>query len=95
MVGTRSNLGLYGGYITELTLSRTTNRLFCGTEAPNNFFYSDDSANTWKNPFPFDSMFYECGQRGWAGVSRYTRTNNNGWVANRTLYAGFSAVHGY
>ncbi len=89
--GKRSNLGLYGGKITELTLSRTTNRLFCGTEASNNFFYSDDAAQTWHNPFPYDSMFFDCG-RGWAGVSQYTQTNHKGWVANRTLYGVFSSV---
>ena len=90
--GKEYNLGLYGGIGSQLTLSRTTNRLFCGTYTPNNFFYSDDSAKSWKQAYPFDSMFYECGERGWAGNLMETKTNHFAWVANRTVYSKFSSI---
>jgi hypothetical protein len=92
LIGDPENLGIYGGRLTSLSLSRTSNRLFCGTDAPNNFFFSDDSANTWHKSFPFDSMSYECGTRGWAGELKEILTNNNGWVATRTIHkANFSS----
>lgn len=84
-VSSRSNLGLYGGACNDLHYSPYTNRLFfAADEAPMSIFYSDDTANTWHNAFPYDSLYYECGQRGWGGSGKKVYSNKRGWVVAYT-----------
>lgn len=83
-VGSRTNLGIYGGKCMDLTFSPLTNRLFAGVLAPASLFYSDDTAKTWKAAFPVDSLEYNCGNQGWGGSARRVLANNTGWVAAYT-----------
>ena len=60
LYGSHKNIGLYGGYITDLTYSYQNKRLFATVESPASLFYSDDTANTWKPAYVYDSLKYEC-----------------------------------
>lgn len=77
----RTNLGLYGGYIIGLAHSVNNKRLFAATESPYGLFQSDDTGNTWMTSYPLDSLFYDCGNRGWGGYSRKLMSNTHNWVA--------------
>lgn len=80
-IGSRKNLGIYGGECVDLTYSLTTNRLFAGVNSPASLFYSDDSAKTWHAAFSPDSLEYNCSLQGWGGGGLNVLTNTKGWVS--------------
>ncbi len=88
----RINLGLYGGTCNDLSFTKS-NRLFAATETSLGIFYSNDSAASWINAYPFDSLVFECGQRGWHGYAKKVITNKSGWVMacnNNTVTISYS-----
>jgi len=86
-IGDRENLGLFGGPADDLSISFNTHRIFAAVHSPSTLFFSDDSAATWQAAFPFDSLEYGFGTRGWGSGARRVLTNQSGWVAVQT---GFS-----
>ncbi len=75
------NLGIYGAVGLDFTFSTINNRLFIAVETPQSLFFSDDTGKTWIPSFPYDSLEYDCGHRGWGGRAMRVLTNSKGWVA--------------
>ena len=87
-IGDRENLGLFGGPADDLSISLNNHRVFAAVHSPSTLLFSDDSATTWQPAFPFDSLEYDFGNRGWGGGAHRVLTNQNGWVA---VLTGFSS----
>ncbi len=83
-IGDRENIGIFGGPSSDLTFSGINNRVFAAVKTPATLFYSDDTCKTWLPAFPFDSLEYDLGSRGWGGGSKHVLTNRKGWVAAMT-----------
>ena len=83
-IGDRENVGIFGGPSSDLTFSGINNRVFAAVDSPATLFYSDDTCQTWIPAFPFDSLEYDLGNRGWGGGSLHVLTNQKGWVAAMT-----------
>jgi hypothetical protein len=83
-VGDRENIGIFGGHANDLSWAVTGNRLFAAVHNPGTLFYSDDNATTWIPAFPFDSLEFNFGLRGWGGGAYRVITNNIGWVLVHT-----------
>lgn len=83
-VGERENIGIYGGPAIDLSWAYTGNRLFAAVQSPGTLFHSDDNGTNWVSSFPFDSLEFDFGMRGWGGGSVRVLTNNAGWVAVHT-----------
>jgi hypothetical protein len=79
----RTNLGLYGGAPKDISFS-PTGRMFASVLNPTTLYYSDDTANTWLQAFPIDSLEFECGERGWGGNGMKVLANNKNWILART-----------
>ncbi len=83
-IGDRENLGIYGGPADDISFSGINNRVFAAVKTPATLFYSDDTCKTWKSAFPFDSLEYDFGVRGWGGGCTRVLTNQKCWVAAMT-----------
>ncbi|MCD4746841.1 MAG: hypothetical protein K8R58_11140 [Bacteroidales bacterium] len=83
-IGDRENIGIFGGPAYDLSFVYGNNRLFAAVQSPGTLFYTDDTCTTWVSAFPFDSLEYEFGTRGWGGGASHVLTNIKGWVAVRT-----------
>lgn len=83
-IGDRENLGIYGGIANDLTWLNSNNRIFGGVKSPATLFYSDDTCNNWVSAFPFDSLEFALGERGWGGGVYRVLTNQTGWVLAHT-----------
>lgn len=83
-VGTRENLGIYGGPAGDLSFAQDYPRLFAAVEGGSVMFFSDDTCKSWQPAFPFDSLEYNLGQRGWGGMAKRVLTNEKGWVLAHT-----------
>ncbi|MEZ5195626.1 MAG: hypothetical protein R2764_04295 [Bacteroidales bacterium] len=83
-IGDRENIGIYGGPANDLAYVYTNERLFAGIRNPATLLYSDDSGQTWSPAFPFDSLEYQLGERGWGGGAFRVLSNQKGWVAAHT-----------
>lgn len=86
--GERKNIGIYGGLAQDLAYSYKTNRVFTCIESPVSLLYSDDTTHTWEMAFSYDSLSYECGERGWGGGGTRVLTNRKGWVMACTQEQG-------
>jgi len=83
-IGDRENLGIYGGIANDLTWLNSNNRIFGGVKSPATLFYSDDTCKNWISAFPFDSLEFALGTRGWGGGVYRVLTNQMGWVLAHT-----------
>jgi hypothetical protein len=88
-IGDRENLGLFGGPANDLSISFNNHRIFAAVHSPSTLFFSDDSATNWQPAFPFDSLEYNFGNRGWGGGAHQVLSNQKDWVA---VHTGFSSV---
>ncbi|MEI7594364.1 MAG: T9SS type A sorting domain-containing protein [Bacteroidota bacterium] len=86
--GARVNLGLYTGDTYDLAWTNTTKRIFAAVETPSSVFISDDTCKTWYKAFPFDSLEFECGNRGWGGGCVKILYNQTGWVLTENHQQG-------
>ncbi len=82
-IGSRTNLGIYGGKPQDFCYTNS-GRLFASVGVPYSLFTSDDTGSTWYPTFPFDSLEYECGVRGWGGGGNRIISNQKNWVATYT-----------
>ncbi len=78
-----ASLGIYGGITNDLAINNK-GRIFAAMQSPLSLFYSDDSCQTWHHSFPYDSLEYECGFRGWGGAGQRVFANAKGWIAVQT-----------
>jgi hypothetical protein len=99
-IGKAENLGLYGvKNISDIKFG-INNRLFLADkESFYSLYYSDDTATSWNIAFPQDSLFYDCGNKGWGGGSNRILSNQKGWVMadleiNNTYKIVFSQNNG-
>jgi hypothetical protein len=83
-IGDRENIGIYGGPAKDLSWSPLNNRVFAAVRTPATLFYSDNNCTNWQPAFPFDSLEYEFGARGWGGGAYSVLVNNLGWVLAHT-----------
>ncbi|MBN1340368.1 MAG: hypothetical protein JXA03_13645 [Bacteroidales bacterium] len=83
-VGTRENSGIYGGPARDLSFLQDFPRLFGAVDAASVMFVSDDTCKTWQPAFPFDSLLYRFGERGWGGSAKRVLTNGKNWVLAHT-----------
>ncbi len=83
-IGKRTELGLYGGTATDLSISATGDRLFAAVEGPGTLYYSDNQAESWTPAFPIDSMSFLNKDGGWGGGAEKVLTNHRAWVLVKT-----------
>jgi len=83
-IGDRESIGIYGGPGDDLTFVNTNQRLFAGIKNPATLSYSDDLGQHWWPAFPYDSLEYKLGQRGWGGGALRVLSNQKGWIAALT-----------
>ncbi|MCD4734511.1 MAG: hypothetical protein K8R53_00580, partial [Bacteroidales bacterium] len=84
-IGDRENLGIYGGPAKDLAYIFDNHRLFAAMNSAGVLFYSDDTCKTWSPAFPFDSLEYDFGARGWGGAGKRVLSNEKGWVFVKTI----------
>jgi len=89
-VGNRENIGIYGGPAEDLSWASSNNRLYAAVQSPGTLFFSDDNCTNWFPAFPFDSLEFDFGSRGWGGGANRVITNNTGWV---TVHTGAAIVN--
>lgn len=83
-IGDRVDLELYGGPAVDVSFDKTTPRLFAALSSPATLLKSDDNGMNWIPAFPFDSLEYNFGNRGWGGGAQRVLTNHLGWVGVQT-----------
>ncbi len=83
-IGTRTELGLYGGVANDLSVSSAGDRLFAAVDGPGTLYYSDDQAESWTPAFPVDLMSFYTKSGGWGGGAAKVLTNHRGWVLVKT-----------
>ena len=88
-IGDRENIGIYGGPANDLTFCYTNQRLFAGVTGPATLMFSNDNSQSWLPAFPFDSLEYHLGMRGWGGGIQRVLANQKGWVLAQTGSPGF------
>ncbi len=93
-IGSRTELGLFGGVANDLSFSATNARLFAAVKGPASLYYSDDFTQSWQPAFPIDSMSYPNSPKGWGGGVKKVLCNESGWVLARTngLPNGYNAA---
>ena len=83
-IGDRENIGLYGGPANDLSYSYPGHRTYAAVRTPFGLFFSDDTCNNWIPVFPYDSLEFGQGIRGWGGGAKRVVTNTKNWVATQT-----------
>lgn len=92
-IGDRENLGVYGGPAHDLAFVPDNFRMFAAVQSPGTLFLTDDTCETWSVAFPFDSLEYAFGERGWGGKANRVLTNQKGWaLAHTELEGRYSAA---
>jgi len=87
-IGDRTSLGVFGGPAADLTFTQTNFRLFAAIDGPGTLLFTEDTCKTWLPAFPFDSLEWDFGARGWGGGCTRVLTNEAGWVGVQTLNRG-------
>ena len=93
-IGSRTELGLFGGVANDLSFSSINARLFAAVNGPASLYYSDDLTQSWQPAFPLDSLSHPNSPKGWGGGVKKVLCNETGWVLAKTkgLPNGYNAA---